>query len=58
MAKNVSIYLPFDAKSKAILERVSAKQELFEKEFGRKISFSEMVMKGLELLVQVDTKKK
>ena len=51
---NVSIYLPEDAKSQEILERVKIKQEAYEKQFGKKLSFSEMVMRGLELLVQVE----
>jgi hypothetical protein len=53
---NVSIYLPEDAKAQEILKRVEIKRDAFEKEFGRKPSFSEMVMLGLEKLVQVEKK--
>jgi hypothetical protein len=54
---NVSIYIPDDAKSQEIMKRVEIKQEAYEKQFGRKISFSELVMQGLALLVQVNDKK-
>jgi hypothetical protein len=54
---NVSIYLPPDSKTQEIMKRVKMKQAAFEKEFGRKISFSELVIQGLANLVKVDGKK-
>ena len=53
---NVSVYIPDDAKSKEVLKRVEMKRDLYKKQFGREISFSEMVMQGLALLVQVGKK--